>query len=75
MADCIMLITKPHVASLIRANFYHVHGSDADLMVDTGTGIAPLAWVLSGLIDAARPVIAVATHTHCDHVGGMHEFG
>jgi len=74
VADGITLITEPHVDSLIRANFYHVHGSEADLIVDTGTGIAPLAWVLSGLIDAAKRVIAVATHTHYDHVGGMHEF-
>ena len=75
VADGITLVTEPHVDSLIRANFYHVHGSDADLIVDTGTGIAPLAWVPGGLIDATKQVIAVATHTHYDHVGGMHEFG
>jgi glyoxylase-like metal-dependent hydrolase (beta-lactamase superfamily II) len=75
VADGITLVTEPHVASLIRANFYHVRGSEADLIVDTGTGIAPLAWVLGGLVDDARRVIAVATHTHYDHVGGMHEFG
>jgi len=75
VTDGITLVTEPHVDSLIRANFYHVRGSEADLIVDTGTGIAPLAGVLSGLIDAARPVIAIATHTHYDHVGGMHEFG
>ncbi len=75
VADGITLITEPHVDSLIRANFYHVHGSEADLIVDTCTGIAPLAWVLDGLITAAKRVIAVATHTHYDHVGGMHGFG
>jgi glyoxylase-like metal-dependent hydrolase (beta-lactamase superfamily II) len=75
VADGITLVTEPHVDSLIRANFYHVRGSSADLIVDTGTGIAPLAWVLGGLIDPAKPVIAVATHTHYDHIGGMHEFG
>jgi glyoxylase-like metal-dependent hydrolase (beta-lactamase superfamily II) len=74
VADGITLITEPYVDSLIRANFYHVHGSEADLIVDTGTGIAPLAWALDGLIAAAKRVIAVATHTHYDHVGGMHEF-
>lgn len=75
VADGITLVTEPHVDSLIRANFYHVRGSEADLIVDTGTGVAPLAWVLGGLVDAAKRVIAVATHTHYDHVGGMHEFG
>lgn len=74
VADGITLVTEPHVDSLIRANFYHVRGSEADLIVDTGTGIAPLGWVLGGLVDATRQVIAVATHAHFDHVGGMHEF-
>jgi glyoxylase-like metal-dependent hydrolase (beta-lactamase superfamily II) len=74
VSDGITLVTEPHVCSVIRANFFHVHGSEADLIVDTGTGIAPLAWVLDGLIEAGRRVIAVATHTHYDHVGGMHEF-
>jgi hypothetical protein len=73
VADGITLITEPHVDALIRANFYHVRGSEADLIVNTGTGIAPLAWVLGGLMDPAKQVIAVATHTHYDHVGGMHE--
>jgi glyoxylase-like metal-dependent hydrolase (beta-lactamase superfamily II) len=74
VADGITLVTEPHVDSLIRANFYHVYGSEAGLIVDSGTGIAPLDWVPGGLIDAAKRVIAVATHTHYDHVGGMHEF-
>jgi glyoxylase-like metal-dependent hydrolase (beta-lactamase superfamily II) len=74
VADGITLITEPHVDALIRANFYHVHGSEADLIVDTGTGIAPLPQVLGGLTGSAKRVIAVATHTHYDHIGGMHEF-
>jgi glyoxylase-like metal-dependent hydrolase (beta-lactamase superfamily II) len=73
VADGITLVTEPHVAPLIRANFYHVRGSEADLIVDTGTGIAPLDWALRGLVDSARRVIAVATHAHYDHAGGMHE--
>ncbi len=56
MADAITLITEPHVDSLIRANLYHVRGSEADLVVDAGTGIAPLAWVLGGLIGAGQRV-------------------
>jgi glyoxylase-like metal-dependent hydrolase (beta-lactamase superfamily II) len=30
--------------------------------------------VLGGLTEAGKRVIAVATHAHYDHVGGMHEF-
>jgi glyoxylase-like metal-dependent hydrolase (beta-lactamase superfamily II) len=74
VADGITLVTEPHVDSLIRANFYHIHGSEADLIVDTGTGIASLASVPGGLVNAAKRVIAVVTHTHYDHVGGIHEF-
>ena len=74
VADGVTLVTEPHVDSLIRANFYHIHGSEADLIVDTGTGIASLTRVLGGLAGAAKRVVAVATHSHYDHVGGMHEF-
>jgi hypothetical protein len=48
VTDGITLIAEPHVDSLIGANFYHVHGSKADLIVDTGTGVAPLVWGLAG---------------------------
>ena len=74
VADGITVVTEPHVSSLIRSNSYHVHGSEADLVVDTGTGIAPLTWALGGLIEPSKRLIAVTTHTHFDHVGGLHEF-
>jgi hypothetical protein len=35
VADGITLITEPHVDPLIRANLYHVRGTEADLVVDT----------------------------------------
>jgi glyoxylase-like metal-dependent hydrolase (beta-lactamase superfamily II)/SAM-dependent methyltransferase len=74
VADGITLVTEPNVAPLIRSNFYHVQGTEADLIVDTGTGVASLASALSELIGIPKRVIAVATHAHYDHVGGMHEF-
>jgi glyoxylase-like metal-dependent hydrolase (beta-lactamase superfamily II) len=63
--------TEPAVNPFYRANAYTIHGRDADLQVDFGCGLAPLrpALPLTG-----RPVIAVATHAHVDHVGGLHEF-
>jgi hypothetical protein len=42
VADGITLITEPYVDSVIRASFYHVRRSEAYLIVDAGTGIAPL---------------------------------
>ncbi len=63
---------EPHVNDFIRCNIWHVAGRDHDLLVDTGLGLASLRDEIRDL--AERPVIAVATHIHYDHVGGLHEF-
>ena len=68
VGDGVTLIREPHVDALIRCNIWHVRGRDRDLVVDSGLGLAPLR----GLFE--RPVVAVATHAHFDHVGGLHEF-
>ncbi len=70
--DDITLLWEPHVDPLIRCNIWHVRGRDADLLVDTGLGVASLTEAARDLFD--KPVMAVATHTHYDHSGGMHEF-
>jgi glyoxylase-like metal-dependent hydrolase (beta-lactamase superfamily II) len=36
-------------------------------------GLRPLAPIVAGLASGA-PLIAVATHSHADHIGGFHEF-
>ncbi len=68
----ITLIFEPYVHPFLRCNIWHVRGRDADLIVDTGLGAASLKTELQDLID--KPVIAVATHIHYDHVGCLHEF-
>jgi glyoxylase-like metal-dependent hydrolase (beta-lactamase superfamily II) len=68
----VLLITEPHALPLIRANLFLVRGRDRDLLVDSGLGIGTLRAELAGLFE--RPVTAVATHRHYDHVGGLHEF-
>lgn len=65
-------ILEPHVIELMRCNIWHVRGRDRDLVVDTGLGVANLVDAVADLLD--KPVIAVATHGHADHVGGHHEF-
>ncbi len=67
----ITLLYEPHVHEVIRCNVWHVRGRDAQLVVDTGLGIARLRDVLP---DALASPIAVATHGHYDHVGSFHEF-
>src|SRR5215813_10880508 len=70
--DDITLLWEPHVIPLLRCNIWHVRGRDRDLMIDTGMGIASLKQATRDLLQ--KPVIAVATHIHADHVGGHHEF-
>ena len=70
--DDITLLWEPHVIELMRCNIWHVRGSTRDLIVDTGMGVVSLSEELSDLID--KPVIAVATHGHADHIGSHHEF-
>lgn len=72
LSDRLSRISEPHVHPFFRANMFHVVGRDADLIVDFGMGLASLR----GMLDIApgKPVIAVATHVHVDHVGSFHEF-
>lgn len=72
MGDGVTRIVEPHVTSVFRANIWHIRGRDRDLFVDTGMGVGALR---SACADLARPgAIAVATHGHVDHAGGLHEF-
>ena len=72
VSDGITLLWEPHVVPLMRCNIWHVRGRDLDLMIDTGMGIASLRDAAWHLLD--KPVTAVATHTHTDHVGSHYEF-
>jgi len=62
---------EPAVDPMFRAAIVTVHGRDRDLQFDFGCGLLPLrpALPLTG-----KPVIAVASHAHVDHIGGLHEF-
>jgi glyoxylase-like metal-dependent hydrolase (beta-lactamase superfamily II) len=70
--DGVTLIWEPHVDPLIRCNIWHVRGEGRDLLVDSGLGIASLSEAAASLF--RQPLTAVATHTHYDHVGSLHEF-
>jgi glyoxylase-like metal-dependent hydrolase (beta-lactamase superfamily II) len=63
----IWLIAEPgHVHS------YLVAGAERAVLLDTGTGIAPIGPVARSLTD--RPISVVLTHSHFDHVGGAGDF-
>ena len=64
--DLWMIVEPGHVV-----NWLYV-GSERALLVDTGTGIVPIAPLVAQLTD--RPVTVVNTHYHFDHVGGNADF-
>lgn len=66
------MLTEPFVHDFVRANIWHLKGRDVDLLVDTGMGICPLAPEID--TPDGKPLLAVATHIHLDHVGSLHEF-
>jgi len=72
--DGIYRITEPHVHSYVRANAWLVCGTSSHVMVDSGLGIGSLTAELAGAGLLDRPVLAVATHSHFDHFGGLGEF-
>ncbi len=72
VSDGIFRITEPHVHDYVRSNAWLIRGSAAHLLVDSCLGVGRLADELAALLD--RPVIAVATHGHFDHFGGLGEF-
>lgn len=47
---------------------YLLEGGGRSLLIDTGLGICDISAVVSTLTD--KPVTAVATHIHWDHIGG-----
>lgn len=65
-------IVEPHVHPLLRCNVWVVAGRDRDIVVDSSLGIRPLRGIVERDFD--HELLAVATHAHSDHVGGLHEF-
>jgi glyoxylase-like metal-dependent hydrolase (beta-lactamase superfamily II) len=72
ISDRLTRICEPHVHKFFRANMFHIVGRDADLVIDFGMGLADLRSELH--IPPGKPVLAVATHVHVDHIGSFHEF-
>ncbi len=65
-------INEVHYWEWNRANLWLIKGQTQDLLVDTGLGVASLRQHIAALID--KPLLAVASHIHFDHAGGLHEF-
>jgi glyoxylase-like metal-dependent hydrolase (beta-lactamase superfamily II) len=73
MGDGVTSITEPYVDPLLASNVWHVRGLERDLVIDTANGFGDLSAAIASL-SGERTVIAVATHGHFDHVGGLAAF-
>ena len=72
LAEGVTHIWEPHIKPFYRCNIWHVRGCDRDMLVDSGMGVVSLRQKVA--LVAERAVIAVASHTHFDHIGAHHEF-
>ena len=72
LGDGITWIYEPFIKEYYRCNIWHVRGRDRDLLIDSGMGVVPLRKQVALL--AERHILAVASHTHFDHIGTHHEF-
>lgn len=73
LSDGISHIRERHVGDWLRCNIWHVRGRERDVLIDSGMGMRPLKADIAAL--AERPVTAISSHAHFDHIGGAHEFG
>ena len=72
LAEDVSLIDEPHIKPFYRCNCWHIRGGSEDLLIDSGMGVVGLRrWVP---LVTERPLTAVASHTHFDHIGCHHEF-
>jgi glyoxylase-like metal-dependent hydrolase (beta-lactamase superfamily II) len=70
--DGVTLIRETHIRPFYRCNIWHVRGRDCDLLIDSGMGVVSLRQHVRLVCE--RPLLAVGSHAHFDHIGGHHEF-
>jgi len=72
MADDVTYIGEVFIKEFYRCNIWHVRGRDKGMLVASGMGVVSLREHVAQVTE--KPSIAVASHTHFDHVGCHHEF-
>ena len=70
--DGVTYIGEPFIEEFYRCNIWHVRGRDRDMLVDSGMGVVSLRRHVPLVTEKA--CLAVASHTHFDHIGCHHEF-
>ncbi|KAG2466792.1 metallo-beta-lactamase domain-containing protein 2 [Polypterus senegalus] len=82
LGDGLFWIQERFYESGNRANIWMIKGSHQDVVIDTGLGLRSLPDYLhtSGLLGDEsdpghkNPLLAIGTHVHFDHYGGLHQF-
>lgn len=72
IGDDVTFISEPYIKEYYRCNIWHIRGRDRDMLVDTGMGVVSLRQHVPLVTE--KPCLAVASHTHFDHIGCHHEF-
>ncbi len=72
LEDGVTHIHEPFIKAFYRCNIWHVRGRERDMLVDSGMGVVSLREQIP--LVSERPCVAVASHTHFDHIGCHHEF-
>lgn len=73
VADGLVRLSERVVAPGERSFFYLLEGRDRDCLIDGGWGFCGSPAELPR--DPAKPLVAVATHSHFDHIGMLHLVG
>ena len=80
LGDGIYWIQERFYQSDNRANIWLLRGSHQDVVIDTGLGLRSLPDYINGKgllgddTQQKNPLLAIATHAHFDHSGGLHQF-
>jgi glyoxylase-like metal-dependent hydrolase (beta-lactamase superfamily II) len=73
--DGVTRIWEPYADPMIQANAWLVQGTAMDLVVDACNGLADLLPTIQTMRrQPESPLMAVVTHAHMDHAGGLYEF-
>ena len=72
LPDGVTHLYEKYIDPFYRCNIWHVRGSERSVLFDSGLGAVSLVgqfpWLKFGKL------LAVASHTHFDHIGNHHEF-
>lgn len=72
IGDEVTLIDEPFIKPFYRCNIWHIRGRDRDALIDSGMGVVSLRRHIPLVTE--KPLLAIASHSHYDHVGCHHEF-